>query len=82
MPTAVCGLVNLILRDDEEIARLARYINSKYPEWDMSRIKHTLEYLSFIWTMVNIEQIVDAINVPEITEAVNKRSNPGSYASF
>ena len=75
-------LVNLILRDEEEIARLARYINSKYPEWDMSRIKYTLEYLSFVWTMVNIEQIVDAINVPEIIEAINNVVIQGATPAY
>ena len=64
-------LVNLILKDEEEIADLCRYINNKNPEWDMERIKLGLEYYSFIWTMWNVEQIVNAINVPDIREAVD-----------
>ena len=64
-------LVNLILQDEDEIARLAHYFNTRYPEWDMEKVKHMLQYFSFLWAMVNVEQIVDAINLPEIREAVN-----------
>ncbi len=73
-------LVNLTLKDQEEITSLAIYIKTKRPKWDIPRIKQALELLSFLWTMVNVEQIVDAVNVPEIKEAVNavvaRRSNP------
>ena len=73
-------LVNMLLRDEDEISRLAHFIKSKEPKWDIDRIRQRLEHLSFIWTMVNIEHIVDAINVPEIRDAVDsvvtRRGNP------
>ena len=73
-------LVNVLLKDDEEITALAVYIKKSKPEWDMPRIKRALETLSFVWTMVNVEQIVESINVPQIKEAVNavvsRASNP------
>ena len=75
-------LVNLILKDEDEIASLAHYIKSKYPDWDMPRIKYELEWLSFIWTMVNIEQIVYAVNVPEIREAVDTVVSQGSTPAY
>ena len=64
-------LVNAVLKDEEEIVDLALYIKGKHPEWDTPRIILDLQFLSFIWTMVNIEQVVDAVNIPEIRRAVN-----------
>ena len=75
-------LVNAVLKDENEIADLALYIKSKHPNWDTPRIILGLQYVSFIWTMVNIEQVVDAINIPEIRQAVNnvvRRNNNPAY---
>ena len=73
-------LVNWALENEDEIARTARYLKSKNPEWDTASIKQALRFLSFVWTMVNVEQIAEAISVPEIKEAVNavvdQRSTP------
>ena len=75
-------LVNLVLEDEEEIARAARYLQSKNPDWDTARLKQALQFVSFIWTMVNVEQIVEAINVPEIRGAVNTVVNRSSTPAF
>ena len=64
-------LVNYILRSEEEISEVALFIKAQHPDWDTAKIKRGLELFSFLWTMVNIEQIVNAINVPEIGEAVD-----------
>ncbi len=64
-------LIKLFLRDEKEIAKWALFIKGKHPDWDLPRIKYALQYVSFMWTMINIEQIVDAVDVPEISEAVN-----------
>ena len=73
-------LVNLVLKDEEEIVSLAHYVHEQHPDWDVPRVKRALEFLSFIWTMNNVEQIVEAVRVPEIKEAVRevmkKRSTP------
>ena len=63
-------LVNLILADDEQIGRLARYYHKKNPDWDLAMIRKVLAHISFIWTMINVEEVVSAINVPEIGGAV------------
>ena len=65
-------LVNLVLKDEEEIATLGYYVKEQHPEWDTPRIKRALEFLSFLWTMTNVEQIVDAVSIPEIIGAVDK----------
>ena len=65
-------LVNFVLKDEEEIAELARYLHKKLPDHDIRKIKSLLRILSFIWTIANIEKIVSAINVPEIRGAVNE----------
>lgn len=71
-------LINLFLKDEEEIAESARYIHKKYPEHDISKIKDVLGFLSFLWTVVHIEKVVSAINHPEIRKAVSEvvRQNP------
>ena len=63
--------VNYLLGSEEEISEVARFIKAQQPEWDTAEIKRGLELFSFLWTMVNIEQIVHAINIPEIGEAVD-----------
>ena len=73
-------LVNLLLIDEDEIAKLAGYIADQRPEWDIDHIKRGLAFLSFMWTMLQIEEIVSSIHFPQIAEAVaavvNKRDNP------
>ena len=73
-------LVNAVLKDENEIVRHARYIKNKYPHYDIFKIKSMLRFLSFFWTMINVEKIVDAINVPEIKEVVtgvvHRKSTP------
>ena len=73
-------LVNLILKDEDEITALAHYLHGRHPEWDLSKIKNVLMYFSFLWTMEHVEAIVKEINIPEIREPVNaivnRRSTP------
>ena len=73
-------LVNFVLANEQDIARLASYISQKHSDWDAERLKEALRFLSFAWTMVNIEQVVEAFNIPEIREAiesvVEKNSTP------
>ena len=64
-------LVNYTLGSEEEISEVALFIKAQHPDWDTARIKSGLELFSFLWTMVNIEQVVNAISVPEIGEAVD-----------
>ncbi len=63
-------LVNLVLEDEEEIAQWASFIHEKNEEWELERIKAFLQYISFFWTMINIEQIVEAMNISEIRVAI------------
>ena len=65
-------LVNSLLSDEEEIRKLAIYLRKKYPKSRLKRTENTLRLLSFLWTIVNIESVVAAVNVPEIREAVMK----------
>ena len=75
-------LINLVLKDEEEIAELARYIHKKHPKHDFSKIKDALGFFSFLWTVVNVEKVVSAINHPEIKKAVSevvRRSSTPAY---
>lgn len=65
-------LVNSVLSDEDEIRQLAIYIREKHPKSRLKRIENSVRLLSFLWTIVNIENIVSAVNVPEIREAVNR----------
>ena len=65
-------LVNYFLKSEDEIAHSARYLHEKFPDHNLYKIKSLLSIVSFVWTVVNVEKIVNAINVPEIREAVNE----------
>ena len=64
-------LINLIIEDEDKIVKLAVYLHERNGDWSLDRVKRALEYLSFIWAMTNIEDIVSAINVREIRGSVN-----------
>ena len=63
-------LVNLVLKDENEIREMAHYFKVKNPDYDIQEIRKDLERFSFIWTMVNVEHIVGSMNVPEIRAAI------------
>ena len=65
-------LVNAVLADEGEIEALARYLHTKHPEFDVIRLAKWLRQLSFIWTMVNLERVVSAVNHPELREMLEK----------
>lgn len=65
-------LVNWVLKDEEEILELAKYIRKKYSDYDDRKLENLIRWISFLWTMVNIESVVSAINVPEIRSEVGK----------
>ena len=64
-------LVNSVLADEEQIAQQATYIHAKTPELDLPLVQKLVEFVSFIWTVGNVELIVQAINVPAVKDAVN-----------
>ena len=65
-------LVNLILKDEREITAFARYIQAVHPGIKDHKIENIVRRFSFLWTMVNVEKIVSAINHSEIREIVNE----------
>ena len=78
-------LVNLVLKDEDEIRRLALHIKARRPDADLAQVQQILRYLSFMWTMINVEQAVEAANVPSIREAVNavvERNGTPAYDIF
>ena len=50
---------------------MANYIKAKNPDYEIDDIRRDLGWFSFIWTMMNVEGIVNAINVPEIRESID-----------
>ena len=63
-------LVYRLFADEEEIRRLTIYVREKHPTYRAKRIENMVRLLSFLWTIWNIEAVVDAVNVPEVREAV------------
>lgn len=64
-------VVNSVLKDEKELEELARFVKEKFPEEELDRIRRILRALTFVWTGINMNRIVDAINVPEIAESVD-----------
>lgn len=75
-------LVNIFLKNEEEIIELACYIQKKNPTYDIKRIKHRVQFFSFLWTIINIEKIVSAINYPEIKNIVNDLTRQQSTPAY
>ena len=73
-------LVRLILGSQKEMNDFAIFIHKKNPEFDLDKIKLFVQFLSFLWTMINVEKIVSALNKPEIRplveEVVAKKNTP------
>ena len=69
-------LINLILKDEDEIVSLAEHFHAKFPEADLDEVQQMVRTLSFLWTLGNIEQAVHAVNVPSIREAVETVVKP------
>ena len=63
-------LVNLVLKDEEEILEMAHYLKAKSPDHDLNKIKEVLSWFSLVWTMVNLLHIVKSINIPEIKPSI------------
>lgn len=63
-------LVQLLFYDEDEVREMATYVRKKYPDYDEKEIKRGVRFLSFLSTMNLIEEIVHAVNVPEIAETV------------
>ena len=64
-------LVRLILDDGWQMSLLAIFVQEKHSVSDMRRIRRGLELLSLTWTLVNIQQLVSALNAPELREAIS-----------
>ena len=65
-------LVNSVLRDDEEIRDLARQMKRRFPAFNVTKLERMLRFVAFVWTMENIEKVVGAINLPELSELVQE----------
>ena len=59
-------LVRLILGHQDEMNDLAAFIHRRNPTIDLDEIKKVLRFLSFVWTMHNVERVVGVLNKPEI----------------
>ena len=73
-------LVNYVLGSEEEITDVVSFIKAQHPDWDTAKIKRGIELFSFLWTMVNVEQVVHAVNIPDIgnvvDDVVSERNTP------
>ena len=65
-------LINLYLKDEDEIHRLAASIHARHPEASLSDIQFILQAQSFLWTIYNVEHAVHAVTVPSIRASVDK----------
>lgn len=73
-------LVRLVVGQQEEMNEVAAFVHKRRPTLSLERIKNAIRMLCFLWTMGNIEMVVQALNKPEIRtlveEVVKKKSTP------
>ena len=76
-------LVNLILKDEKEIEELADFVYERIGE-DAKRtqIIRLIRFLSFNWTMVNIESIVRCVNSLNVKEELDKKVSSRDTAAY
>ena len=72
-------LVNFILKDEDEIMEMAHFIKARNPKYDLARIRKDLRTFSFLWTIVNVEHVVRAVNTPEMRPSIDTVVSPGGY---
>ena len=65
-------LINFILKDQKLIIEYARYLQRKHSEDDLDKIRNYFRFSLFLWTIINVEKIVSAVNYPEIREIVKE----------
>ena len=78
-------IINLLLKDEAEIRDIALHIKARWPKAELHEVQQMLTYFSFVWTMMNIEQAVQAVCVPGIREAVDAvvaRNDSPAYEIF
>lgn len=73
-------LVRLMLGHQEEMNDLAIFIHRKSPTIGLDETKKVLRFISFVWTMHNVERAIGALNKPEIRplveEVVTQKDTP------
>lgn len=73
-------LVNMLMNDEEDISDLVRYLHARVPELPEHRIKKLLQFMSFLWTMINVELVVNAVSHKEIAlivrDLVQQKNTP------
>ena len=73
-------LVNSVLKDEDEIQQLAEYLKTVNPKADFERVQSLVRFCSFIWTMVNVERIVDAVGHrdirPVVADVIKRKRTP------
>ena len=74
-------LVNVLLKDEDEILRVAQYVHAQHPEYDIDEVRRDLEIFSFVWTMMNLDAVVKAINVPEIRSSIKRMTEQRGTAA-
>ncbi len=75
-------LVKLGIKDRTWITDRAYYFHKKYPDLSLESIKNLFQFFSFLWTMINVEKVVESINVPGIKEIVNEVVNNNSTPAY
>ena len=75
-------MVNLIIKDEEFVTRMTKFLKEKHSERDIEKIGRDLEWLCFIWAMMNIEDIVHAVNVKEIRDTVTAVVQSGNTPAY
>ena len=75
-------LVRLLVGSQEEMNRVATSVHKRRPELELERVKKAVRMLSFLWTMGNLEMVVEVLNKPEIrsiVEEVVERRGTAAY---
>lgn len=65
-------LVNSLLKDEKEISELASFLAESNHVSDLEHARKLVQMFSFLWTMINVEEVVAAISFREVNEVVEE----------
>ena len=73
-------LVRLLLLEKSEINALAVQLKRRNPDHDLDKIKEMIRFVSFMWTVHNVERVVGALGRRElrstVDDVVTRRDSP------
>lgn len=65
-------LIKMVIGDENELHDAAKYLHEKFPDLNPDKLRSFVRLLAFLWTVMNLEKVVSALNKPELWKSVDE----------